>query len=141
MPSAQVETAGFPGSGRAGRVVPSDRLWPRRLLAGILVTTILLGLGLIAWSQGQPDPDAPAALPTSRLVENRTMAELASLPGFQRRGNSVVGEVCTRDGQSLRLVLDARSQALIGFRVVETADNQNSCTHGFLLPRTQSPAN
>ncbi len=69
------------------------------------------------------------------------MAELASLKGFQRRGNSVVGEVCTRDGQVLRLVLDARSQALIGFRVVETADSPNDCTHGFLLPRTQSPAN
>jgi len=141
MLRAQAESSGFPISGSRDQVALSHRLWPRRLLAGILVTMILFGLGLIAWSQSRPDPELPAAPPTSRLVENRTMAELASLKGFQRRGNSVVGEVCTRDGQVLRLVLDARNQALIGFRVVETADSRNECTHGFLLPRTQSPAN
>ena len=96
MPRAQAQGAGFPVSGSAERTGFSNRLWPRHLLVGVLVVTILAGFGLMALSRTEPAAEPPAAPVTSRLVENRTMAELGSLPGFQRRGNSVVGEVCTR---------------------------------------------
>lgn len=135
MPRAQ--GAGFPVSGSAERTGFTDRLWPRHLLVGVLVATILGGFGLMALSRSPSTTDAPA---TSRLVENRTMAELGTLPGFQRRGNSVVGEVCTRDGQALRLVLDARSQALIGFRLLEPSEARPACSAS-PLPIARTPAN
>ncbi|MCZ8376290.1 MAG: hypothetical protein O9342_13000 [Beijerinckiaceae bacterium] len=135
MPRAQ--GAGYPVSGSAERTGFSDRLWPRHVLVGVLVATILGGFGLMALSRSPAMTDAPAS---SRLVENRTMAELGTLPGFQRRGNSVVGEVCTRDGQALRLVLDARNQTLIGFRLLETNEVRPGCPAS-PLPSARTPAN
>jgi hypothetical protein len=44
--------------------------------------------------------------------------QAGALPGFQRRGATLVGEFRTRDGQTIRLVLDARTQAVIGIRVI-----------------------
>ncbi|MGL5446259.1 MAG: hypothetical protein ACRDBL_03000 [Rhabdaerophilum sp.] len=41
------------------------------------------------------------------------------LPGFQRRGPLLTGEVKTQDGSTLRLVIDTRSHAIIGYRLVE----------------------
>ncbi|MFY8114700.1 MAG: hypothetical protein ACOVOC_10810 [Rhabdaerophilum sp.] len=141
MPRAQAQGAGFPVSGSADRTGFSHRLWPRHLLVGVLVATILAGFGLMALSRTEPATEAPAAPVSSRLVENRTMAELGSLPGFQRRGSSVVGEVCTRDGQALRLVLDARNQALIGFRLLEPSEARPACGPASPLPNARTPAN
>ncbi|WP_284177697.1 hypothetical protein [Rhabdaerophilum sp. SD176] len=135
MPRAQ--GAGFPVSGGAERTGFSDRLWPRHVLVGVLVATILGGFGLMALSRSPATTDAPGG---SRLVENRTMVELGTLPGFQRRGNSVVGEVCTRDGQALRLVLDARNQTLIGFRLLEPNEARPGCLAS-PLPIARTPAN
>lgn len=142
MPRAQVEQAGFPLSGTMARPYRLTHRWQRRLLVGVLLTTILTGLGMILLSQTRADTDVIPTTVTSRLVENRSMAELGNLPGFQRRGNSVIGEVCTRDGQVLRLVLDARHQTLIGFRVLEgKASDRQICTAHPLLPSGQTPAN
>jgi hypothetical protein len=42
-----------------------------------------------------------------------------ALPGFQRRGPLLTGEVKTQDGSTLRLVIDTRNHAIIGYRLVE----------------------
>lgn len=42
-----------------------------------------------------------------------------ALPGFQRRGPLLTGEVRTSDGSTLRLVIDSRSHAIVGYRLVE----------------------
>lgn len=139
MPRGQ--GAGFPVSGRTERTGLSDRLWPRHLLVGVLVATILGGFGLMALSRSELAAEGPAAPVSSRLVENRTMAELGTLPGFQRRGNSLVGEVCTRNGQALRLVLDARNQTLIGFRLLEENRTRPACGNAALLSPGRNPAN
>ncbi len=142
MPRAQVEQAGFPLPGTMARSYRLTHRWQRRLLVGVLLATILTGLGMILLSQTRAAPEVIPPAVTSRLVENRSMAELGSLPGFQRRGNSVVGEVCTRDGQVLRLVLDARHQTLLGFRVLEgKAGDRQICAPQPLLPSGQTPAN
>lgn len=146
MPRAHAEPGGFPlGRPLANPDLPA-RLWPRRLLVVVLAATTLGGFGLIALSQGTGAPESPPPALASRLVENRTMAELAAMPGFQRRGNNVVGEVCTRDGQALRLVLDARNQTLIGFRLLPGGNEpapggRTGCAPGKALPIAQTPAN
>lgn len=143
---AHAPHAGFPLPDRADRSAVPGRLWPRRLLVAILVATTLAVLATVAFLHGETEAETPPVPVTSRLVESRTMAELAGVPGFQRRGNTVVGEVCTREGQTLRLVIDARTQALVGFRQLSPAEsgnpvNRSACLPAGPLPIAQSPAN
>ena len=70
------------------------------------------------------------------------------LSGFQRRGNTLVGEIKTRDGTPMRLVFDARTHALIGMRVLEpstpaSAPEGTCADHSAFapLPTRYSPAN
>jgi len=70
------------------------------------------------------------------------------LSGFQRRGNTLVGEIKTRDGTPMRLVFDARTHALIGMRVLEPstpagAPEDTCADHSAFapLPTRYSPAN
>lgn len=44
---------------------------------------------------------------------------LVDVAGFRQRGNLLIGEVRAADGTPIRLVLDARTQALVGFRMLE----------------------
>jgi hypothetical protein len=57
---------------------------------------------------------APVTGSASRLPEQ--------MPGFQRRGSSLIGEFRTKDGQSIRLVIDARTHTVIGVKVLEGKD-------------------
>ena len=95
-----------------------------------------LGCVLLATSQGRPD------FITTRLgfpvltAEGKTSTELANLAGFQRRGNTLVGEVRTREGATMRLVFDARTHTLIGFRIMdqaETTPREPELLHPLLL--------
>jgi len=89
------------------------------LRAGIVLASF--GLVLVAASQSRPELIAARLGLPGFAVEGKTSAELANLAGFQRRGNSLVGEVKTRDGATMRLVFDARTHTLIGLRVLDTA--------------------
>jgi hypothetical protein len=62
------------------------------------------------------DRAAHVALPTQPPL---------ALPGFQRRGPLLTGEVRTQDGSTLRLVIDTRNHAIIGYRLVEPAVSAN----------------
>ncbi len=41
------------------------------------------------------------------------------LPGFQRRGNLLTGHVTIEDGRRLQLVIDQRTNTIIGAKIVE----------------------
>lgn len=98
-----------------------------------------------------------ATLATARLnipgvsKDGKSASNPSELSGFQRKGNTLVGEVKTREGAVLRLVFDARSHALIGMRVLDPAGPagaeqaaHSACpdqTASAPLPITLSPAN
>ena len=48
----------------------------------------------------------------------------SAIPGFTRRGTSLVAEMRSQDGSLVRLVIDARSHTLIGAKVIEPAPIQ-----------------
>ncbi|KAF0229500.1 MAG: hypothetical protein FD175_1838 [Beijerinckiaceae bacterium] len=90
------------------------------LAAGLLAS---LGFAVVAASQGRPDLIAARLGIPNLTADGKTTAELTTMAGFQRRGNSLVGEVKTRDGAVMRLVFDARTHTLIGLRVLDPAEN------------------
>ena len=110
----------------------------RRLALGVGILAASLGFALVAASQSRPDLIAaglglPAAAPsapreigassgTKAPNEIKTPIGMISLADLQRRGNSLVGEIRTQDGAVTRLVLDARTHALIGMRVIHAAE-------------------
>ncbi len=57
MPRAQVEQAGFPLPGTMARSYRLTHRWQRRLLVGVLLATILTGLGMILLSQTRAAPE------------------------------------------------------------------------------------
>jgi hypothetical protein len=151
------------------------------LVGGILAASF--GCALVAASQSRPDliaarlgipglggsglgvsgltSETKASAETKILSEVKTSAGTMNLAGFQRRGNSLVGEVKTRDGAVVRLVFDARTHTLIGLRVLDPVEqppreaeavlaciNQSSTAPppvtpltARLLPEAASPAN
>lgn len=96
---------------------------------GLWLTSVL-ALALAAAGTGAfvaSSPEEKAAIATPAVspdkaahVSAATQPPLA-LPGFQRRGPLLTGEVKTQDGSTLRLVIDTRSHAIIGYRLVEPA--------------------
>lgn len=124
----------------------------RRLALRVGIVLASFGVVLVAASQSRPDLIASRLGLPGFAAEGKTSVELANLAGFQRRGNSLVGEVKTRDGATMRLVFDARTHALIGLRVLdpapETAPREADATRACLntsstapLPDSRSPAN
>jgi hypothetical protein len=124
-----------PGLGGAKR----DRrtaLW----LTGTLVLAIVMLVGVAATSGSRlmgvwyPDPKSPApasdlasvVLSAPRGAPGSSLRQPEALPGFQRRGNSLVGEFTTRDGQLIRLVIDGRTHTIVGARVVQDAGSTAS---------------
>jgi hypothetical protein len=106
---------------RLRRLPPGPaRAW--LVAAGVAAGSV--GFAVVADSQVRPAGLAPAPVPQR---ETNVATELTSLGGFQRRGALLVGEVTTRDGVPLRLVLDARTQALVGFRVLERTTDGPAC--------------
>ena len=97
------------------------------------------------------------SLATARLnipgvsKDGKSASNPSELSGFQRKGNTLVGEVKTREGAVLRLVFDARSHVLIGMRVLDPPSPasagvvaSSACpdqTSSAPLPITLSPAN
>lgn len=146
IPSAPAERGEF------RRFRPAVPVAARRLVlrAGIVLASF--GLVLVAASQSRPDLIASRLGLPGFAVEGKSSVELANLAGFQRRGNSLVGEVKTRDGATMRLVFDARTHALIGLRVLdpapEAAPREAEAARACLdtssvapLPESASPAN
>ncbi len=100
-------------------------LWLGVLLASFAF--VFFAFVFVAASHNRPDlPGVRLALSSlaseARPAADRTVAELTTIGGFQRRGTSLVGEVTTRDGAVMRLVFDARTHTLIGLRVVDGAE-------------------
>lgn len=93
----------------------------RRLALRVGIVFASFGVVLVAASQNRPDLIASRLGFPGFAAEGKTSVELANLAGFQRRGNSLVGEVKTRDGTTMRLVFDARTHTLIGLRVLEAS--------------------
>ncbi|CAN1535485.1 hypothetical protein MCEMSEM23_01555 [Rhabdaerophilaceae bacterium] len=86
------------------------------LALGMSGTGALVASGLL--SENSP---TRAAVPIERapsIAQWPAVKQLA-LPGFQRRGNLLTGELRTNDGTVLRLVIDARTNMLVGYRVIE----------------------
>jgi hypothetical protein len=120
---------------------------PRSLIAGLALA--LAGLCGIPTSLGQDR----AGLATARLTipgvskDGKSATSPSELHGFQRRGNTLVGEVRSREGAALRLVFDARTHALIGMRVLDPGPEPASLaacpdqTAQAPLPIAVSPAN
>lgn len=113
-----------PDSAPAGTAHPGffsglTRRLKRALAAGVVLAGC--GFALVAASQSRPELTAGRFGLAPQPPEPQATADLNQLSGFQRRGNSLVGEVVTRDGTAMRLVFDARTQALIGLRVLARA--------------------
>lgn len=86
-----------------------------------LAATAIAASSLLLASRGheaQPVEAASAAPPAAKT------ASAQSLPGFQRRGSTYLGEFTTRDGQQIRLVIDARTQSVIGAKVIGVAEQK-----------------
>lgn len=110
----------------SGAAVSASR--PRRRLAraGLRLAGILLaGLGAagIALAFAGPEElrNRVVAQFQTKPVPGETPAPLRSLPGFTKRGATLVGEFTGADGLRVRFVLDAASHRLIGFKVLEPA--------------------
>lgn len=103
---------------------------------GLWLSTVLAlavaAVGTSAFLTSSPDEKAAVVTPppgTDRVtnVAPATQPPLA-LPGFQRRGPLLTGEVKTQDGSTLRLVIDTRSHAIIGYRIVEPTVSASQLT-------------
>lgn len=118
----------------------------RGIMLGVGILIASLGCALVAASQSRPDPiaarlgvtslgtsspGAPNPIQSATAGEAKTSDKgttptmiktpvgMINAADLQRRGNSLVGEVKTRNGAVMRLVLDARTHALIGLRVLD----------------------
>lgn len=141
----------IPDSASGGTALPGffsglTRRLKRVLGAGIVITGC--GFALVAASQSQQELAAGRFGLAPKSQEPQATADLTQLNGFQRRGNSLVGEVVTRDGTAMRLVFDARTQTLIGLRVLSHAPVTPAETRACParpssppLPDTATPAN
>ncbi|MCU0819506.1 MAG: hypothetical protein MUF11_09380 [Beijerinckiaceae bacterium] len=87
-------------------------LFAALLLAG---SSAILASGLLAEASDSARrlvPERPAPVATGATAP-------LQLPGFQRRGNLLTGHVTTEDGRRLHLVIDARTNIIIGAKLVE----------------------
>jgi hypothetical protein len=107
---------------------PSSRrpgLWLSLVLAGaVLIAGGSLFFLLRPSEPGALPPQIAASLEAASRPGAPSQPPLV-LPGFQRRGPLLTGEVKTGDGSTLRLVIDSRSHAIVGYRIIEPPASQN----------------
>jgi hypothetical protein len=87
-------------------------LFAALILAG---SSAILASGLLAEASDSARrlvPERPAPVATGATAP-------LQLPGFQRRGNLLTGHVTIEDGRRLHLVIDARTNIIIGAKLVE----------------------
>lgn len=79
---------------------------------------------------------------TSRLPKGPPTLDAAEIArkaaGFQQRGTSLVGEICSREGIPVRVVLDAQSRKVLGLNVLDR--DLPGCEAGSLQGKA-APAN
>jgi hypothetical protein len=90
------------------------RIW---LVVSFGVVVILLAATAIGASALLLKPHLPAPMLAKSEAAN-TVRVAAPLPGFQRRGATYTGEFTTRDGEVIHLVVDVRTQNIIGAKVI-----------------------
>ncbi|MFY8155705.1 MAG: hypothetical protein ACOVLI_02435 [Rhabdaerophilum sp.] len=114
----QATTLDSPSSPTLPRMRRRAGFWLVITLAGAL---LLAGSGALissGWLVEASDsarrimPERPAPMATGAVAP-------LQLPGFQRRGNLLTGLLTTEDGRRLHLVIDARSNMIIGAKLVE----------------------
>jgi hypothetical protein len=119
-------TSPFSGSAPTGS--PASAHYPLRH-SGFWLTSLLVlaaavsgasALALTVWIPREshvlrPPPPVPSAMTAAATPASPL------LPGFQKRGNTWIGDIRTTDGSTIRLVIDARNQMIIGHRVIEPA--------------------
>lgn len=114
----QATTFDSPSSPPLPRLRRRAGFWLSLTLLGALAlagTGALLASGLLAEASDSARRIVPER---SAPVATGAVAPL-QLPGFQRRGNLLTGHVTTEDGRRLHLVIDARSNTIIGAKLVE----------------------
>jgi hypothetical protein len=105
----------------------ADRLRPGRTglwlsaVLGIAVVAVGASIFLTSAQEKTTTTAAPAAATDKSAHVTTPSQPPLALPGFQRRGPLLTGEVKTIDGSTLRLVIDTRNHAIIGYRLVEPA--------------------
>lgn len=101
---------------------PRDTVRAFGLFLVVILLLAILSLMVVAYrilSLPAPAESAGFFATTAGDGSGRKSGPTASvLPGFERRGASLVGEFIGQDGRSIRLVLDARTQKLIGARLL-----------------------
>lgn len=111
----------LPGRFRFGRT----GMW----LSAVLVAA-LAAAGTSALIAANPLEKAASPAPASTALRPANVAPVSQpplmLPGFQRRGPLLTGEVTTLDGSTLRLVIDTRTHSIVGYRLVEPTIAGNS---------------
>jgi hypothetical protein len=106
--------------------LPQQLSGPRRRLGTLLsfgllaalfggAVSLLLASGILSEASGS----ARRLMPERAGMLAPGPAAPLHLPGFQRRGNMLTGQVTAEDGRHLRLVIDARTNAIIGAKLVE----------------------
>jgi hypothetical protein len=90
-----------------------------------------LGMTFVVASQGktgvqrqtgaheQAAAKPPPSMDGMVIPEPRPPVSMSHLAGFRRHGSTLVGEVKSSDGATLRLVFDARTHTLIGLKVLD----------------------
>lgn len=115
------------------RLMPEQ---PWMLVVWVLcAVNLILGAGIVAFALQQPW-QAEKTLETSVLSGQPPYETLETIPGFQKRGTVLVGEVQGGNGVNLRLVFDSRSQKLIGLKVLDGQGTSQRAT----TPSTSAPA-
>lgn len=99
---------------RTEKIKPRTGLW---LVAAFGTVMALLAATAIGASALLLKPHLPVQVPAAQDAAGATR-NAAALPGFQRRGATYYGEFTTRDGEVIRLVIDAKTQNIIGAKVI-----------------------
>jgi hypothetical protein len=114
----QATTIDSPSSSTMPRMRRRAGFWLGITLLGALMLAgsgALISSGLLVEASDSARrivPERPAPMATGAVAP-------LQLPGFQRRGNLLTGHLTTEDGRRLHLVIDARSNTIIGAKLVE----------------------
>jgi hypothetical protein len=110
-----LNTSSLPSHGLVATLRQQNQPW-MRVVWLLLAINLLLGAGLIGLVLSRKGEGGMfSTLPRTTPMQD----DLATLPGFARRGNVLVGEMQGSHGASVRLVFDAKSQKLIGMKVLD----------------------
>jgi hypothetical protein len=108
---------------------PSRSAWRGGMRLAVWCIALVASGASVLVAASQSRGGLGSALPATQTTapDLRAAIDLPQLSGFQKRGNALIGEVRTRDGTMLRLVFDARTQALIGLKVLATTPEGPAC--------------